>query len=110
MRSRHVREADLARLLPRAAIEPDGRLITTEVRYVRAPECETVPNPVSAGEDTLQRIGLDEKAQSLAVGDLGAQPRPPVRDPLQRVLARADGVWNRLALDRPHVAPVGCDE
>lgn len=56
MAVRHGREADLAKLLPLAAVEPDGLLLTTDGRYVRAIECETVPNPVSAGEDTLQRI------------------------------------------------------
>lgn len=50
------READLGRLLPLAALEPDGLVVTTDGRYVRAIECEGVPNPVSAGEDTLQRI------------------------------------------------------
>jgi hypothetical protein len=56
MASSATREVDLAKLLPVAAVEPDGLLLTTDGRYVRAIECESVPNPVSAGEDTLTRI------------------------------------------------------
>lgn len=47
---------DLARLLPIAAVEPDGLIVTTDGRYVRAIACDHVPNPVTAGPDALERI------------------------------------------------------
>lgn len=55
MRSRD-RSRDLAELLPIAAVEPDGLIVTTDGRYVRAIACEHVPNPVTAGDDALERI------------------------------------------------------
>ena len=55
MRSRE-RTRDLAGLLPIAAVEPDGLIVTTDGRYVRAIACDHVPNPVTAGEDALERI------------------------------------------------------
>jgi hypothetical protein len=55
MRS-HERSRDLCALLPLAAVEPDGLVVTTDGRYVRAIECMRVPNPVTAGPDALERI------------------------------------------------------
>lgn len=53
---RRDRTRDLARVLPIAAVEPDGLIVTTDGRYVRAIECRHVPNPVTAGDDALERI------------------------------------------------------
>ena len=50
------RTRDLAGLLPIAAVEPDGLIVTTDGRYVRAIACDHVPNPVTAGDDALERI------------------------------------------------------
>ncbi len=50
------RSRDLANLVPIAEVEPDGLIVTTDGRYVRAIACEHVPNPVTAGDDALERI------------------------------------------------------
>ena len=46
----------LGELLPIAAIEPDGLIITTDGHYVRLIECERVPNTITADEGRLAII------------------------------------------------------
>lgn len=53
---RRPRKRELGPLVPVAALEPDGLIVTTEGRYVRALECRRVPNPITASDDALQRI------------------------------------------------------
>ena len=52
--SRTARTGSLGQLLPIAAVEPDGLLITTEGRYVRVIECQRVPNTITADQSRLQ--------------------------------------------------------
>ena len=52
--SRTARTGSLGELLPIAAVEPDGLLITTEGRYVRVIECQRVPNTITADHSRLQ--------------------------------------------------------
>ena len=43
----------LGELLPIAAVEPDGLIVTTAGRYVRLIECQRVPNTITADESRL---------------------------------------------------------
>ena len=52
--SRTARTGSLGELLPLAAVEPDGLLVTTGGRYVRLIECQRVPNTITADESRLQ--------------------------------------------------------
>ena len=52
--SRRARTGSLGELLPLAAVEPDGLLVTTAGRYVRLIECQRVPNAITADESRLQ--------------------------------------------------------
>jgi hypothetical protein len=46
----------LAALLPIALVEPDGLIVTTDGRYVRALQCDQVPNAITADSSGLARI------------------------------------------------------
>jgi len=46
----------LGQVLPIAAVEPDGLIITLDGRYVRLIECQRVPNAVSADDGQLARL------------------------------------------------------
>ena len=56
MTVRRARVGSLADLLPIAAVEPDGLVITTDGRYVRVIECDRVPNTVTADPAQLSRV------------------------------------------------------
>lgn len=56
---RSTRTGSLGELLPIAAVEPDGLMVTTDGRYVRLIECERVPNPITADAG---RLGVIERA------------------------------------------------
>jgi hypothetical protein len=51
------RIGSLADVLPVAAVEPDGLIVTTDGRYVRLIECDRVPNTITADPSDLSRIG-----------------------------------------------------
>jgi hypothetical protein len=53
---RHARTRSLGKLLPIAAVEPDGLMITTAGQYVRLIECQRVPNTITADESRLAVI------------------------------------------------------
>ena len=54
--SRHRQPASLGELIPLAAVEPDGLLVTTTGRWVRLLEAQRVPNTITADESRLGRI------------------------------------------------------
>ena len=56
------------------------------------------------------RVGLREDHQALAVGDDPAQVRERVLDPRELGRVGGDRVRDAIALDQPHVAPVGGDD
>ena len=56
MTVRRARLGSLADLLPVAAVEPDGLIVTTDGRYGRVIECDRVPNTITADPAQLSRI------------------------------------------------------
>jgi hypothetical protein len=46
----------LAELLPVAAVEPDGLIVTTDGCYVRVLECDRVPNTITADPGRVARV------------------------------------------------------
>ena len=50
---RRSRTGSLGELLPIAAVEPDGLIVTVDGRYVRLVECQRVPNTITADEGRL---------------------------------------------------------
>ena len=70
--SRRARTGSLGELLPIAAVEPDGLMVTTDGRYVRLIECQRVPNAITADAEPPagSRAGVP--------GAVPRDPRPPV--------------------------------
>jgi hypothetical protein len=56
MTGRRSRFGSLGDLVPIAAVEPDGLVVTTDGRYVRVIECDRVPNTVTADPAQLSRV------------------------------------------------------
>jgi len=54
--SRRSQTGSLGELLPVAAVEPDGLIVTTDGRYVRLIECQRVPNMITADQGRLAVI------------------------------------------------------
>ncbi len=67
MRAR--RSGSLGLVLPIAALEPDGLIITTGGRYVRLLECSRVPNAITADERRLAVIERAFAELCRAIGD-----------------------------------------
>jgi len=54
--SRRSKAGSLGELLPVAAVEPDGLIVTTDGRYVRLIECQRTPNTITADQGRLAVI------------------------------------------------------
>jgi hypothetical protein len=55
-RARLSRSGSLGEVLPIAAVERDGLMITVDGRYVRLVECQRVPNTITADEGRLAQL------------------------------------------------------
>ena len=95
--SRTARTGSLGELLPLAAVEPDGLLVTTAGRYVRLIECQRVPNAITADESRLQVLERAFRELCRAIPDrqslvIYAQTDPiPIDDALAEDRARVRG-------------------
>ncbi len=112
--SRSTRTGSLGELLPIAAYEPDGLMITTGGQYVRLIECQRVPNTITADEGRLAVLERAFRELCRAIPDrqslvIYAQTDPiPVDDALGEDLARVqvacehdlDGGQDELAAAR----------
>ena len=92
--SRTARTGSLGELLPLAAVEPDGLLVTTAGRYVRLIQCQRVPNTITADESRLRMLERAFRELCRAIPDrqslvIYAQTDPiPIRDALAEDRAR----------------------
>ena len=94
--SRKARTGSLGELLPLAAVEPDGLLVTTAGRYVRLIQCQRVPNTITADESRLAMLERAFRELCRATPDrqslvIYAQTDPiPIDDALAEDRARVE--------------------
>jgi hypothetical protein len=92
---RQRQPASLGALIPLAAVEPDGLLVTTTGRWVRLLEAQRVPNTITADEARLGRIEKAFVDACRAIPDHGSLSVYAQTDPVP--------VEEALALDRERV-------
>jgi hypothetical protein len=89
------RPASLGELIPLAAVEPDGLLVTTAGRWVRLLEADRVPNTITADQARLGRIEKAFADACRAIPDHGSLSVYAQTDPVP--------VDEALAADRERV-------
>ena len=93
---RKARTGSLGELLPLAAVEPDGLLVTTAGQYVRLIQCQRVPNTITADESRLLILERAFRELCRAIPDrqslvIYAQTDPiPIDDALAEDRARVE--------------------
>lgn len=99
--SRKARSGSLGELLPLAAVEPDGLLVTTTGQYVRLIACERVPNTITADEGRLQMLERAFRELCRAIPDRRSLVFYAQTDPIP--------IDDALAEDRARVG-VACEQ
>ena len=106
--SRKARTGSLGELLPLAAVEPDGLLVTTAGKYVRLIQCQRVPNTITADESRLailehafrelcraipdrQSLAIYAQTDPIPIHDALAEDRARVRVACEQDIAAGNG-------------------